>query len=127
MGHDKDAMHEKAASGSRDASTGGDDSIPDFAAYHELVVDGILDLHMFSPGDIKILIPDYLDECREKGILTVRIIHGKGSGTLRRTVHSILGKTPYVESYSLAPEQEGGWGATIVALKPCEGAHHGRG
>ncbi|HWR68032.1 MAG TPA: Smr/MutS family protein, partial [Desulfomonilia bacterium] len=58
--------------------------------YHELVVDGTLDLHMFSPRDIKDLVPDYLEECREKGILSVRIIHGKGTGTLRRTVHAIL-------------------------------------
>lgn len=124
MGHDKDSMHEDVASVSCDASSNGDDSIPDLAECHELVVDGILDLHMFSPRDIKILIPDYLDECRDKGILTVRIIHGKGTGTLRRTVHSILGKVPYVVSYSLAPEREGGWGATVVGLKPCEDEHH---
>ncbi|HPI92224.1 MAG TPA: Smr/MutS family protein [Deltaproteobacteria bacterium] len=73
---------------------------------------------MFRPGDIKLLIPDYLEECREKGILSVRIIHGKGTGTLRRTVHSILERLPWVVSFGLASEWEGGWGATVVILKP---------
>lgn len=95
--------------------------------FHELVVDGVLDLHMFRPGDIKLLIPDYLEECREKGILSVRIIHGKGTGTLRRTVHSILERLPWVASFGLASEWEGGWGATVVILKPCDGTDPGRG
>ncbi|MGC9323488.1 MAG: Smr/MutS family protein [Desulfomonilia bacterium] len=87
-------------------------------AYHELVVDDTLDLHMFSPRDIKELVPDYLKECREKGILYVRIVHGKGTGTLRRIVHSLLSTMPEVESFRLAGGLEGGWGATIVELKP---------
>jgi dsDNA-specific endonuclease/ATPase MutS2 len=86
--------------------------------YHQLVVDGDLDLHMFKPRDIKLLVPDYLEECREKGILRVRIVHGKGTGTLRRTVHAILDKLPWIALYRLASEWEGGWGATIVFLMP---------
>jgi dsDNA-specific endonuclease/ATPase MutS2 len=85
---------------------------------HELVVDGVLDLHMFRPKDVKHLVPDYLEECRERGILLVRIVHGKGTGTLRRTVHAILSRLMYVESFGLAPEGEGGWGATLVRLSP---------
>ena len=44
----------------------------------ELPIDGVLDLHTFRPRDIKQLVPDYLAACQEKGILRVRIIHGKG-------------------------------------------------
>ena len=84
----------------------------------ELPVDGILDLHSFQPGEVKELIPDYLSLCREKGILRVRIIHGKGTGALRTTVHAILSKLPGVASFKQAMEDEGGWGATIVTLKP---------
>jgi DNA-nicking Smr family endonuclease len=84
----------------------------------ELPIDGILDLHTFQPGEIRHLVPDYLALCREKRILRVRIIHGKGTGALQRTVHSILSKLPEVVSFKLAMEEEGGWGATIVMLKP---------
>lgn len=83
----------------------------------EIEIDGTLDLHHFSPGDLKHLIPDYLSECHKKGITEIRIIHGKGRGVLRRTVHSLLANLPVVQSFRLAPEDRGGWGATLVRLK----------
>ena len=83
----------------------------------QIPIEGELDLHTFNPRDIKELLPAYLAACREKGILQVRVIHGKGIGNLRRTVHSLLGRMPEVVSYSLATEQFGGWGATIVNLR----------
>lgn len=81
-----------------------------------LEIDGELDLHTFSPKDLKTLIPDYLEECRKKGIREVRIIHGKGTGNLRRTVHSLLENNPLVRHYRLAGNDSGSWGATIVIL-----------
>jgi len=80
-------------------------------------IDGVLDLHTFRPEEVKDLVPEYLSACRERGILDVRIIHGKGTGTLRRVVQTILEKLPYVESFQTAEETGGGWGATIVKLK----------
>ncbi len=77
-----------------------------------------LDLHIFRPKEIKGIVPDYLEACQEKGILTVRVIHGKGIGNLRRTVQSILEKLEIVESHTPASAQMGGWGATMVRLKP---------
>jgi len=84
----------------------------------QLSIDGVLDLHTFKPGEIKDLVPDYIAACRAKGILQVRIIHGKGIGNLRRTVHAILKKHPDVISFSLDYAQFGGWGATLVQLRP---------
>lgn len=83
----------------------------------DMPIDGTLDLHTFHPRDLKTLVPDYLAACRDKGILQVRIIHGKGIGALRETVHAILKKLPEVISFQLADESGGGWGATVVYLK----------
>jgi DNA-nicking Smr family endonuclease len=85
-----------------------------------LPVDGVLDLHTFPPGEVKDLIPEYLAECLERDIVHVRIIHGKGTGALRRTVHAILERLPHVRSFTLAAEDAGGWGATMVTLWPKE-------
>jgi DNA-nicking Smr family endonuclease len=81
-------------------------------------IDGTLDLHTFSPRELRDLVPDYLAECRTRGILAVRIVHGKGTGALRRSVHAILERLPEVESFHLAGEGGGSWGATLVTLKP---------
>ena len=83
----------------------------------ELPIDGVLDLHTFSPKELPDLLDDYLEACVERGILDVRIIHGKGKGILRKRVRSILGRHPLVEDFSEAGLDAGGWGATIVRLK----------
>ena len=85
----------------------------------EYPIDGVLDLHTFHPSEVKELVPEYLRACREKGIYEVRIIHGKGKGVLRRIVHAILDKLPEVESYR-KDTGCGGWGATLVQLKPLQ-------
>lgn len=82
----------------------------------ELPIDGILDLHFFKPNEIKDLIPDYIEACLEKEIYSLRIIHGKGKGVLRRTVHAILDKHAMVISYRLADDRSS-WGATLVELR----------
>jgi len=86
----------------------------------DIPIDGTLDLHTFNPRDLKELLPDYLEACREKEILQVRIIHGKGSGFLKKSVLSILSRLSSVASFKPAGEDAGGWGTTIVTLKPPE-------
>ncbi|MCB2186841.1 MAG: Smr/MutS family protein [Deltaproteobacteria bacterium] len=83
----------------------------------ELIIDGVLDLHTFQPREVKELVPEYLAACRERGIREVRIIHGKGRGVLRDTVRALLGRLPGVAEFSPAPEEQGGWGATLVRLE----------
>lgn len=75
-----------------------------------------LDLHTFHPPDIPELIPAWLDACVEKKLRSVRIIHGKGTGALRATVHAILQRSPLVQSFHLGDETSGSWGATLVTL-----------
>jgi DNA-nicking Smr family endonuclease len=87
----------------------------------ELPIDGTLDLHAFHPRDAKQLVPDYLEACREKGIFQVRIVHGKGTGALRETVHAILDRHPDVVEYHLGGSGGGEWGATIAILRPYDG------
>ncbi len=84
----------------------------------EIPINGVLDLHPFSPKDLKTLIPDYVDECQIRGIYEIRFIHGKGIGNIRRSVHSLLEKNSKVKRYYLAGNEVGGWGATIVEIFP---------
>ena len=84
----------------------------------EYPIDGELDLHQFRPQEIKDLVTDYLELCQEKEILKVRVVHGKGTGTLRTTVHALLPKLDIVRDFHLAEERAGGWGATWVHLNP---------
>ena len=82
----------------------------------EIPINGELDLHTFRPSDLGTLIPDYLDACRDEGISDVRIIHGKGTGALRETVHAILRRRTDLVGFQLGNETSGGWGATRVTL-----------
>jgi DNA-nicking Smr family endonuclease len=83
----------------------------------ELPITGELDLHTFRPADLGELIPAYLAACAARRIGEVRIIHGKGTGTLRATVHALLQRSPLVASFRLGDETSGSWGATLVRLK----------
>jgi DNA-nicking Smr family endonuclease len=87
-----------------------------------LPVDGILDLHSFSPHDIYSLLNEYIRECISKGIYQIKIIHGKGKGIQRGMVHQILEMDPRVISYGTDPGFSG-WGATIAILRK-EDEHH---
>jgi len=79
-----------------------------------------LDLHTFQPRDCADLVDEYLHAARDAGFATVRIIHGKGKGTLRRIVHGVLEKHPTVRGFRLGDQRSGSWGATIVDLAPKE-------
>lgn len=81
-----------------------------------IAVDGILDLHTFLPKDAASVVDEYLRVCRDKGIYEVRIIHGKGKGVLRKTIHTLLEKHPKVLDFRL-DSGPSGWGATLVELK----------
>lgn len=58
----------------------------------------------------------YLDEAFMAGLSSVRIVHGKGMGTLRQAVHGLLSRHPLVESFRLGGYGEGDYGVTVVDL-----------
>ncbi len=82
----------------------------------EYPVDGVLDLHMFAPKDAASVVDEYLNVCHEKGIHEVKIIHGKGKGALRKTVHALLEKHPLILDFTL-DSGPSSWGATIARLR----------
>lgn len=82
----------------------------------EIEITDSLDLHAFSPKDVKAVTIAYLDEARRKGFRTVRLIHGKGIGVQREIVRSVLSETPFVRKFKSGDEFSGGWGATIAEL-----------
>ena len=83
----------------------------------ELEITDTLDLHSFSPKDIKFVVENYLAEARKKNFSFVRIIHGKGIGVKREIVRKILAETDFVKSFKNAPEFSSGAGATVVEFK----------
>ena len=83
----------------------------------EFPIEDVLDLHTFKPGEIPDLLTDYFTACIDKGIYSVRIVHGKGKGILKKRVHELLKKNRMVETFRNAPPEAGGWGATVVELK----------
>ncbi len=94
--------------------------MPDESSENPVVlpITGELDLHTFRPAEVTGLLDSYFDECRKRGLRRVRVVHGKGTGALRETVHAHLRRSPGVAGFALGDETSGGWGATIVTLKP---------
>ena len=60
----------------------------------------------------------YLESAVEKGFREVRVIHGRGIGVQRDRVQKLLARHPLVSGFHDAPPDRGGWGATVVYLKP---------
>jgi len=83
-------------------------------------IEDVLDLHTFNPKDVPDLLEEYIRACKESGIQSVKIIHGKGSGVLKDRVQAILKRNRLVASFHDAPPEAGGWGATIVELMPLQ-------
>jgi DNA-nicking Smr family endonuclease len=104
---------------------GDDDDLIDSEAPIELPITDILDLHPFQPRDVKAAVEEYLIEAHKRGFVALRIIHGRGIGVQRDMVRSILARVPFVTSFGDAPLEAGGWGATLVTLKPADETANG--
>ena len=101
-----------------------DDDVDPFDPFPEpvrLEITDVFDLHTIRPREVRAVVAEYLNEARLKGFRSVRIIHGKGVGVQREAVRDVLALTPFVESFTDAPPEAGGWGATIARLSPERG------
>jgi DNA-nicking Smr family endonuclease len=87
-------------------------------------IEDVLDLHAFQPGDARNALEAYLEEAHRLGFSAVRIIHGRGIGVQREMVRKVLARTPFVLAYSDAPQEAGGWGATVVTLYSAQSLVH---
>lgn len=81
-----------------------------------LEIKDVFDLHSVPPREVRAVVEEYLREAHRLGFRRVRIIHGKGVGVQRETVRAVLARTPFVEHYSDAPPEAGGWGATVAVI-----------
>lgn len=90
---------------------------PPFGEPVPLEISDVLDLHAFAPRDAKAALEAWLEEVRARGFRYVRVIHGRGIGVQREMVRRVLARCPFVESFSDAPAEAGGWGATVVTLR----------
>jgi len=98
----------------------GEEEVDPYSPFPEpvrLEITDVFDLHSVPPREVRAVVEEYLREAHAKGFRRVRIIHGKGVGVQRETVRAVLARTPFVEHFSDAPPEAGGWGATVARLK----------
>ncbi len=113
---------DSAENGTASSSTAGD-SVADPGLLDEqlepvaLEITDVLDLHSFAPKEVKAVVRDYLDAAYRRGLRSLRIIHGRGAGVQRKTVRVLLARDPRVLHFEDAPQEAGGWGATVVDLE----------
>jgi dsDNA-specific endonuclease/ATPase MutS2 len=89
-------------------------------------VTDVFDLHSVPPRDAKAVVEEYLHEARRLGLQALRIVHGRGIGAQREMVRSVLARTEFVADFRDAPGEAGGWGATVVTLRPPPGISAGQ-
>ncbi len=96
-----------------------DDDVDPFNPFPEPVtieITDVIDLHTLHPRDVKRVIEEYLEQVHQAGFRSVRIIHGKGIGVQREIVRTVLATTSFVDTWTDAPPDAEGLGATIVRL-----------
>lgn len=81
---------------------------------HELPIEDALDLHSFSPRDVRSVVEEYVRAAHAAGLREVRLIHGRGIGVQRGLVQQALDRHPLVVEFWDAPESH--LGATVARL-----------
>jgi DNA-nicking Smr family endonuclease len=104
--------------GTEDEEEGAEESLSEVI----LPIEDWIDLHTFRPGEIRSVVEAYLEAAVEAGLEEVRLIHGRGIGSQRRSVRALLSRHPDVLRFADAPADRGGWGATIAWLRIGKGS-----
>jgi DNA-nicking Smr family endonuclease len=81
----------------------------------DVPIEDAIDLHAFHARDVISVVESYLEAATERGLVEVRLIHGRGKGVQRAAVQRLLATHPLVERFWDAPET--GLGATIARLR----------
>ncbi len=86
--------------------------------YYANATPGVGEVHLrrLTADEAILKLDKYLHDAFMAGLYRVRVVHGKGTGTLRQVVCEQLVKHPLVEAYRPAGYEEGGAGVTIVEL-----------
>ena len=79
-------------------------------------IENEIDLRGMQSDDALIELERYLDIAQHSGWNELRIIHGKGTGALRKSIHLYLRKNSLVKSFSLAKYGQGDTGVTVLNL-----------
>jgi DNA-nicking Smr family endonuclease len=83
-------------------------------------IEGVLDLHAFSPRDIPSVVEEYIIEAHSAGLREVRLIHGRGTGVQRGIVQQVLEKHPLVEEFFDDPNAHLGATFAILQTRPTQ-------
>ena len=79
-------------------------------------VDSSLNIIGMNTDEARVLVDKYLDDCVLSHLPFATIIHGRGSGALKKAVHELLRKSPLVKEYRLGQFGEGQDGVTVVTF-----------
>ena len=79
-------------------------------------VDRELRLRHLTVDEALFKLDQYLNAAFMAGLFSVRIVHGKGTGKLRRAIHDALAKHPLIKSHRLGDYGEGDYGVTVAEL-----------
>ncbi len=86
---------------------------------HPLPIEDTIDLHAFAPRDIPSVVDEYLRAAHARGLIEVRLIHGRGRGVQRGRVQAVLDAHPLVAEFWDASDSH--LGATVARLVTSDG------
>ncbi len=101
----------------RPTDNGTDGDVPSFSMQKTMAITPQITLLGQRADEAVVNVEKYLDDAYAAGLTRARVVHGKGTGALRRAVQEFLSGHPLVDNFATADPEEGGAGATVVTLR----------